>query len=244
MSKSGDAIQVSMFDSLPDLAPQKSPPKASGIKASGAKDSGAKDSGVKDSGPHAGEDEDVVRLVKARSKSSPATALASDEAFTLENFLPYRLLEVAQGISRRISRELNDAWGHEHGRMAGASQSGARMGLCPCARSNPAPCLIRLLFPELPSVSQIASSSSAMSTNRTSVWSCSGQRKEGGDVASEIGHYVMGMEADFLKGMNVQDRIRLSQLLNHCAERSPFFGLLCVVSGEMMMARSLLGAFV
>ncbi|WP_319413969.1 MarR family winged helix-turn-helix transcriptional regulator [uncultured Cohaesibacter sp.] len=212
MSKSGDAIQVSMFDSLPDLAPQKSPPKASGIRASGAKDSGAKDSGVKDSGSHTGEDEDVVRLVKARSKSSPATALASDEAFTLENFLPYRLLEVAQGISRRISRELNDAWDMSMAEwqvLASLARDGAvsvreiepRTLLDTVAVSRAAKRLTdRKLIKR-----DVNKQDKRLVVLRTT--------KRGRDVASEIGHYVMGMEADFLKGMNVQDRIRLSQLL-------------------------------
>ena len=41
--------------------------------------------------------------------------------------------------------------------------------------------------------------------------------KKGRDMAADIGHAVMALESDFLKGMNVQDRIRLSQLLKSLA---------------------------
>jgi DNA-binding MarR family transcriptional regulator len=37
--------------------------------------------------------------------------------------------------------------------------------------------------------------------------------KKGRDIAAAIGLKVMELEGEFLKGMNVQDRIRLSQLL-------------------------------
>ena len=187
MSKSADAFQVSMFDSLPELAPQKSQPQA------GDEDSGAKP-------------------VKAKSKVSPATALANDEAFTLENFLPYRILEVAQGISRRIGKVLHEEWDMSMAEwqvLASLARDGAvsvreiepRTLLDTVAVSRAAKRLTDRKFIKR----DVNKQDKRLIVLKTT--------KKGRDVASEIGHTVMDMEVEFLKGMNVQDRIRLSQLL-------------------------------
>ena len=187
MSKSGDAIQVSMFDSLPDLAPQKTQLKP-------------------------GEDEASAKPAKLKKKVSPATALANEEAFTLENFLPYRILEVAQGISRRISRVLHDEWDMsiaEWQVLASLARDGAvsvreiepRTLLDTVAVSRAAKRLTDRKFIKR----DVNKQDKRLVVLKTT--------KKGRDIASEIGHYVMDMEIEFLKGMNVQDRIRLSQLL-------------------------------
>ena len=187
MSKSGDAIQVSMFDSLPDLAPQKALLEP-------------------------GEEEASVKRSKSKKKVSPATALANEEAFTLENFLPYRILEVAQGISRRISRVLHDEWDMsiaEWQVLASLARDGAvsvreiepRTLLDTVAVSRAAKRLTDRKFIKR----DVNKQDKRLVVLKTT--------KKGRDIASEIGHYVMDMEIDFLKGMNVQDRIRLSQLL-------------------------------
>nr|WP_320141945.1 MarR family winged helix-turn-helix transcriptional regulator [uncultured Cohaesibacter sp.] len=187
MSKSGDAIQVSMFDSLPDLAPQKA------LLEPGEEEAGAKRS-------------------KSKKKVSPATALANEEAFTLENFLPYRILEVAQGISRRISRVLHDEWDMsiaEWQVLASLARDGAvsvreiepRTLLDTVAVSRAAKRLTDRKFIKR----DVNKQDKRLVVLKTT--------KKGRDIASEIGHYVMDMEIEFLKGMNVQDRIRLSQLL-------------------------------
>ena len=187
MSKSGDAIQVSMFDSLPDLAPQKALLEP-------------------------GEEEASVKRSKSKKKVSPATALANEEAFTLENFLPYRILEVAQGISRRISRVLHDEWDMsiaEWQVLASLARDGAvsvreiepRTLLDTVAVSRAAKRLTDRKFIKR----DVNKQDKRLVVLKTT--------KKGRDIASEIGHYVMDMEIEFLKGMNVQDRIRLSQLL-------------------------------
>ncbi|WP_321340477.1 MarR family winged helix-turn-helix transcriptional regulator [uncultured Cohaesibacter sp.] len=187
MSKSGDAIQVSMFDSLPDLAPQKALLEP-------------------------GEEEASAKRSKSKKKVSPATALANEEAFTLENFLPYRILEVAQGISRRISRVLHDEWDMsiaEWQVLASLARDGAvsvreiepRTLLDTVAVSRAAKRLTDRKFIKR----DVNKQDKRLVVLKTT--------KKGRDIASEIGHYVMDMEIEFLKGMNVQDRIRLSQLL-------------------------------
>nr|WP_321456761.1 MarR family transcriptional regulator [uncultured Cohaesibacter sp.] len=187
MPKTSDAIQVSMFDSLPDLAPQKTAPQA-------------------------GDDEASAKKSKLKMKSSPATALANDEAFTLENFLPYRILEVAQGISRRISKVLHEEWDMSMAEwqvLASLARDGAvsvreiepRTLLDTVAVSRAAKRLTDRKFIKR----DVNKQDKRLVVLKTT--------KRGRDVASEIGHYVMNMEVEFLKGMNVQDRIRLSQLL-------------------------------
>ncbi|WP_319529067.1 MarR family winged helix-turn-helix transcriptional regulator [uncultured Cohaesibacter sp.] len=192
MSKAGDPFQVSMFDTLPDMAPPQPKPKPSKQKLL--------------------EDGEAERSGKSRLRSRPATPLASDEAFTLENFLPYRLLEVAQGISRRISRVLAEEWDMslaEWQVLASLAREGAvsvreiepRTLLDTVAVSRAAKRLTDRKFIKR----DINKQDKRLVVLRTT--------KRGRDVAAEIGHHVMEMEAEFLKGMNVQDRIRLSQLL-------------------------------
>ncbi|SNY93881.1 DNA-binding transcriptional regulator, MarR family [Cohaesibacter sp. ES.047] len=187
MSKSKDPFQVSMFDSLPEMVPPQ--PKSD------------PDEGVA-----------VEPRGKARQRSKPATPLASDEAFTLENFLPYRLLEVAQGISRRMSKALAEDWDMslaEWQVLASLAREGAvsvreiepRTLLDTVAVSRAAKRLTdRKLIKR-----DVNKQDKRLVVLRTS--------KKGRDVAAEIGQSVIEMESDFLKGMNVQDRIRLSQLL-------------------------------
>ena len=188
MSKAGDAFQVSMFDALPEIAPPQ-PQKGNG--GDGGKG-------------------DAKRGKKPRV--APATALASEEAFTLENFLPYRILEVAQGISKRISKVLAEEWDMslaEWQVLASLARDGAvsvrevepRTLLDTVAVSRAAKRLTdRKLIKR-----EVNRQDKRLVVLKTT--------KKGRDVASEIGHLVMELEADFLKGMNVQDRIRLSQLL-------------------------------
>lgn len=187
MSKAGDGMQVSMFDTLPEMAPPK--PKKSG-------------------------DEDALSdaVAKARKKAVPATPLASEEAFTLENFLPYRILEVAQGISRRIGKVLHQDWDMslaEWQVLASLARDGAVS--------------VREVEPRTLLDTVAVSRAAKRLTDRKLIKRDINKQdkrlvvlkvtKKGRDVASEIGHCVMLLEAEFLKGMNVQDRIRLSQLL-------------------------------
>ena len=187
MSKAKDPFQVSMFDTLPEMAPPKAKPDP---------------------------DAAVVAepLSKKKPRSKPATALASDEAFTLENFLPYRLLEVAQGISRRITRVLAEDWDMslaEWQVLASLAREGAVS--------------VREIEPRTLLDTVAVSRAAKRLTDRRLIKRDVNKQdkrlvvlrptKKGRDVAAEIGHSVMEMEVDFLKGMNVQDRIRLSQLL-------------------------------
>lgn len=200
MAKAGDAVQVSMFDTLPDMAPPQ--PKleldeAAGVEALLPKTKSAAKSG-------------------AKAKSRPATALANDEAFTLENFLPYRILEVAQGLSRRMSKMLLEEWDMslaEWQVLASLSREGAVS--------------VREVEPKTLLDTVAVSRAAKRLTDRKLIKREVNKRdkrlvvlkptKKGRDVAAEIGHLVMEMESDLLKGMNVQDRIRLSQLLKTLA---------------------------
>ena len=187
MKKARDAVQVSMFDTLPDLAPPQSEPEAA-------------------------TDSDEGSGKAASKKARPATPLASEEAFTLENFLPYRLLEVAQSISRRMAKVLLEDWDMslaEWQVLASLARDGAvsvrevepRTLLDTVAVSRAAKRLTdRKLIKR-----DVNKQDKRLVVLRTT--------KKGRDVAAVIGHRVMALEADFLKGMNVQDRIRLSQLL-------------------------------
>ncbi|WP_119307669.1 MarR family winged helix-turn-helix transcriptional regulator [Cohaesibacter haloalkalitolerans] len=185
MSKSGDAIQVSMFDTLPELAPKRDQGKPEKTDAAPA---------------------------RSKTRTTPATALANDEAFTLENFLPYRILEVAQGISRRIGKVLHDEWD-----MSMAEWQ----VLASLARDGEVS--VREIEPKTLLDTVAVSRAAKRLTDRKLIKRDVNKQdkrlvvlkttKKGRDVASEIGHFVMNMEIEFLKGMNVQDRIRLSQLL-------------------------------
>ena len=187
MSKARDAVQVSMFDTLPDLAPPQSQPEE-----------------ITETGKE--------RAIGARKKSHPATPLASEEAFTLENFLPYRLLEVAQGISRRMARVLLEDWDMslaEWQVLASLARDGAVS--------------VREVEPRTLLDTVAVSRAAKRLTDRKLIKRDVNKQdkrlvvlkttKKGRDVAAEIGHSVMALEVEFLKGMNVQDRIRLSQLL-------------------------------
>ena len=186
MSKAGDSYQVSMFDTLPEIVPPQ--PRR--------------------------EDEDgvVASAPKGKAKTRPATALASDEAFTLENFLPYRILEVAQGISRRIARVLHDDWDMslaEWQVLASLARDGAVS--------------VREVEPRTLLDTVAVSRAAKRLTDRKLIKRDVNKQdkrlvvlkttKKGRDTASDIGHQVMLLEVEFLKGMNVQDRIRLSQML-------------------------------
>ena len=190
MAKGADAVQVSMFDALPDLAPPQPEKEADEVG----------------SAPPS----------KASKRAKPATPLANEEAFTLENFLPYRILEVAQGISRRMAKVLHDEWDMsiaEWQVLASLARDGAvsvrevqpRTLLDTVAVSRAAKRLTdRKLIKR-----EVNKQDKRLVVLKTT--------KKGRDMAAEIGHYVMEMEAEFLKGMNVQDRIRLSQLLKSLA---------------------------
>lgn len=190
MASDGDSFQVSMFDTLPDMAPPQPKPAA-------------------DVGPF---QVDVAKPAKVKKRSTPATALASEEAFTLENFLPYRILEVAQGISRRVGKVLHDEWDMsvaEWQVLASLARDGAVS--------------VREVEPRTLLDTVAVSRAAKRLTDRKLIKRDVNKQdkrlvvlkttKRGRDIAAEIGHCVMDMESDFLKGMNVQDRIRLSQLL-------------------------------
>nr|WP_321444294.1 MarR family winged helix-turn-helix transcriptional regulator [uncultured Cohaesibacter sp.] len=196
MAKAGDAVQVSMFDTLPDMVPPQ--PKLALEEL--------------------GEVEALLPKAKsvAKAKSRPATALANDEAFTLENFLPYRILAVAQGLSRRMSKMLLEEWDMsvaEWQVLASLSREGAVS--------------VREVEPRTLLDTVAVSRAAKRLTDRKLIKRDVNKRdkrlvvlkptKKGRDVASEIGHLVMEMESELLKGMNVQDRIRLSQLLKTLA---------------------------
>ena len=129
MSKPADAFQVSMFDTLPDLAP----PRAKASKPEKAEKPAQSGKSGREASPSDQEEREPKARTSPRKRAAPATALASEEAFTLDNFLPYRILQSAQGISRRMSKVLADEVGHEHGRVAGVGKSGTRW-LCLGAR--------------------------------------------------------------------------------------------------------------
>lgn len=196
MAKAADAVQVSMFDTLPDMAPPQPKPEPEEVE----------------------KDVEVPAKPKAsaKTKSRPATALANDEAFTLENFLPYRILEVAQGLSRRMSKVLLDEWDMslaEWQVLASLSREGAVS--------------VREVEPKTLLDTVAVSRAAKRLTDRKFIKREVNKRdkrlvvlkptKKGRDVASDIGHCVMEMESELLKGMNVQDRIRLSQLLKTLA---------------------------
>ncbi|TLP48870.1 MULTISPECIES: MarR family winged helix-turn-helix transcriptional regulator [Cohaesibacter] len=200
MAKAGDAVQVSMFDTLPDMAPPQ--PKLALEEPADLEPLLPKAKSAAKSG--------------AKAKSRPATALANDEAFTLENFLPYRILEVAQGLSRRMSKMLLEEWDMslaEWQVLASLSREGAVS--------------VREVEPKTLLDTVAVSRAAKRLTDRKLIKREVNKRdkrlvvlkptKKGRDVASEIGHLVMEMESDLLKGMNVQDRIRLSQLLKTLA---------------------------
>ena len=195
MSKDGDGFQVSMFDSLPEFAPPE--PVKKGKRARG--EDGAQ------------EQADEPRT-RSRKRAVPVTALASEEAFTLENFLPYRLLDVAQGISRRMAHVLSEEWDislAEWQVLASLARDGAvsvrevepRTLLDTVAVSRAA----KRLTDRKMIKREVNKQDKRLVVLKTT--------KKGRDIAADIGQCVMEMEADFLKGMNVQDRIRLAQLL-------------------------------
>ena len=191
MSKIGDAVQVSMFDTLPDMAPPAAKPDTL----------------------ETGE-EKQTKAVKSRKKPAPATALAQEQAFTLENFLPYRLLAAAQSISRHMSAVLAEEWDMSMAEwqvLASLSREGAVS--------------VREVEPRTLLDTVAVSRAAKRLTDRKLIKRDVNKQdkrlvvlkttKKGRDAAAAIGHRVMGLETDFLKGMNVQDRIRLSQMLNH-----------------------------
>lgn len=189
MAKVGDSFQVSMFDTLPDMAPVMADPKKLSEEPEADKRAG-----------------------KSKKKAAPATPLASEEAFTLENFLPYRILEVAQNISKRITKVLSQEWDMslaEWQVLASLARDGAvsvrevepRTLLDTVAVSRAAKRLTdrRLIKRE------VNKQDKRLVVLKTT--------KKGRDTAAEIGHHIMELEGEFLQGMNVQDRIRLSQML-------------------------------
>jgi DNA-binding MarR family transcriptional regulator len=183
MAKLDDAFQVSMFDSLPDMAP-----------------------------PEAAEQEDKKPAKAARKAKAALAPLAAEEAFTLENFLPYRILAGAQSISRRISKVLLDEWDMslaEWQVLASLSREGAVS--------------VREVEPKTLLDTVAVSRAAKRLTDRKLLKRDVNKQdkrlvvlkptKKGRDIAAAIGLKVMELEGEFLKGMNVQDRIRLSQLL-------------------------------
>lgn len=197
----GDGIQVSMFDDLPDM-PNPQPKK----KTSEKKAPDRKASSVKAEEAPA----KVAGAMPKRETSNPP--LGAEEAFTLENFLPYRILEVGQGINKRISRVLHDEWDMSMAEwqvLASLARDGAvsvrevepRTLLDTVAVSRAAKRLTDRKFLKR----EVNKQDKRLVVLKTT--------KKGRDVATSIGRHVMELETDFLKGMNVQDRIRLSQLL-------------------------------
>ncbi|MCV6546113.1 MAG: MarR family transcriptional regulator [Cohaesibacter sp.] len=183
MAKSDDAFQVSMFDSLPDMAPVVAAQEAGKLPAKAAK--------------------------KVKAALAP---LAAEEAFTLENFLPYRILAGAQAISRRMSKVLLDEWDMslaEWQVLASLSREGAVS--------------VREVEPKTLLDTVAVSRAAKRLTDRKLLRRDVNKQdkrlvvlkptKKGRDIAAAIGMKVMELEGEFLKGMNVQDRIRLSQLL-------------------------------
>ena len=196
MPKAGDAVQVSMFDTMPDMAP----PQPNTDTEDLAEDADPSPKG----------------RASSKLKNRPATVLADDEAFTLENFLPYRILEVAQGLSRRMSKLLHEDWDMslaEWQVLASLSREGAVS--------------VREVEPKTLLDTVAVSRAAKRLTDRKLIKRDVNKQdkrlvvlkptKKGRDVAADIGHCVMEMESALLKGMNVQDRIRLSQLLKTLA---------------------------
>ena len=201
MSKVGEAVQVSMFDDLPDMAPTPAP------KAKEKKPAASQEKPARAAGKNTG--------VK-KPKGKPSTPLAAEEAFTLENFLPYRILEVAQGINRRMSRVLLDEWDMSLAEWQ-VLASLARDGEVSVREVEP-----RTLLDTV-AVSRAAKRLTDRKMIKREVNKQDKRlvvlktTKKGRDVAAEIGRKVMEFEGEFMKGMNVQDRIRLSQLLKSLA---------------------------
>lgn len=198
----GDGIQVSMFDDLPDM-PDPQPKKKSAAKKASEKK-------VPTDKPDDAPAGAVAKSAPRREVANPP--LGAEEAFTLENFLPYRILEVGQGISKRISRVLHDEWDMSMAEwqvLASLARDGAvsvrevepRTLLDTVAVSRAAKRLTDRKFLKR----EVNKQDKRLVVLKTT--------KKGRDVATTIGRHVMELETEFLKGMNVQDRIRLSQLL-------------------------------
>jgi len=193
----GDGIQVSMFDDLPDM-PSPQPKKKAAEKQVAIEKQ---------------DDASVKTAPKPAAKRDAANPpLGAEEAFTLENFLPYRILEVGQGINKRISRVLHEEWDMSMAEwqvLASLARDGAvsvrevepRTLLDTVAVSRAAKRLTDRKFLKR----EVNKQDKRLVVLKTT--------KKGRDVATSIGRHVMDLEAEFLKGMNVQDRIRLSQLL-------------------------------
>ncbi|MCT4655346.1 MAG: MarR family transcriptional regulator [Cohaesibacter sp.] len=182
-----DSFQVSMFDALPDMAP---PSKDEGKEARASK--------------------------TGKKAKAPVAPLAAEEAFTLDNFLPYRMLASAQAISKRMARVLADEWDMslaEWQVLASLSRDGAVS--------------VREVEPRTLLDTVAVSRAAKRLTDRKLLRRDVNKQdkrlvvlkptKKGRDIASAIGLKVMELEGEFLKGMNVQDRIRLSQLLKTVA---------------------------
>ena len=143
---------------------------------------------------------------------------AAAEPFALDNFLPWRLMAAARVIERRLAKAVSDEfdvslaeWQVLASLMRADSVSvreiGPRVGLDSVAVSRAA---TRLADRKYLKKRENAADRRLIVLTPT---------KKGRDTAAAIGERLTVLEKDILKGMHLQDRIRLSQLLKPLSRR-------------------------
>lgn len=143
---------------------------------------------------------------------------AAAEPFALDNFLPWRLMASARVIERRLAKAIAEEFDFSLAEwqvlaalmredQVSVREIGPRVGLDSVAVSRASTRLADRKF--------LKKRENAID-RRLIVLS---PTKKGRDTASAIGDRLMELEKDILKGMHLQDRIRLSQLLKPLAGR-------------------------
>lgn len=143
---------------------------------------------------------------------------ASAESFALDNFLPWRLMASARVIERRLARTIAEEFDFSLAEWqvlaslmrvdsVSVREIGPRVGLDSVAVSRAA---TRLSDRKFLKKRENAADRRLIVLTPT---------KKGRDTAEAIGNRLMDLEKDILKGMHLQDRIRLSQLLKPLAGR-------------------------
>lgn len=137
---------------------------------------------------------------------------AAAEPFALDNFLPWRLMAAARVIERRLARTLSAEFDFSLAEwqvlaslmredQVSVREIGPRIGLDSVAVSRAGSRLVDRKFLKKRENDK---------DRRLIILS---PTKKGRDTAEAIAEKLGEMEKDILKGMHLQDRIRLSQLL-------------------------------
>lgn len=143
---------------------------------------------------------------------------AAAEPFALDNFLPWRLMAAARVIERRLAKAIASEFDFSLAEWqvlasltrednVSVREIGPRVGLDSVAVSRASTRLVDRKF---------LKKRENAADRRLIVLS---PTRKGRDVALAIGERLAGMEKEILKGMHLQDRIRLSQLLKPLAAR-------------------------